>query len=152
MSTTFNGGARYYVSFIDEFSGFANLIPIAKKSDVAISLKQFLPWFERMFSCHIRKMRSDGGGEYVALGDYLQEKEIEQSFAPAYAREQNGIAERFNRAVIESARAMISQAGLPRFFWAEAAVHAADIRNRFFGPRGSNKSSLGATTWFQTSA
>lgn len=35
---------------------------------------------------------------------------------------------------MESARAMLDRAGLPRPFWAEAATHAADIRNRFFGP------------------
>ena len=141
MSTTSNGGARYYVSFIDEFSGFGRLIPIAKKSDVATSLKQFLPWFERKFSCQVRKMHSDGGGEYVALEQYLQERGIEQSFALAYAKEQNGVAERFNRTIVESARAMLSHAGLPRCFWAEAAVHATDTRNRFFGPRNSKKSS-----------
>lgn len=84
MSTNSNGVARYYVSFIGEFSGFAKLIPIAKKSDVAISVKRFLPWFERKFSCQIRKMHSDGwGGEYVALEEYLQERGVEQNFAPA---------------------------------------------------------------------
>ena len=66
---------------------------------------------------------------------------MEQTFAPAYAKEQNGIAEQFNRTIVESARAILSHAGLPRCFWAGAAVHATEIRNRFFGPQDSHKSS-----------
>ena len=36
---------------------------------------------------------------------------------------------------------MISHAKLPLSFWAEAVVHAADIRNRLLSPRNQHKAS-----------
>ena len=43
---------------------------------------------------------------------------------------------------MEIARAMLSQAEFPRTFWAEVAVHAADISNHFFCPRGGTVTSF----------
>lgn len=44
--------------------------------------------------------------------------------------EQNGVSERMNRTLLESARAMISHAGLSNIYWAEAVSTAAYLRNR----------------------
>ena len=44
--------------------------------------------------------------------------------------QQNGIAERKNRTLIETARCMMLQANLPPHFWAEAVQTANYIRNR----------------------
>src|SRR5579872_5680303 len=43
--------------------------------------------------------------------------------------EQNGVAERANRTLIESARTMMQHAKLPTEFWAEAVSHAATLAN-----------------------
>jgi hypothetical protein len=37
---------------------------------------------------------------------------------------ENGVAERFNRVILERVRAMLHASGLPHFLWAEAARHA----------------------------
>ncbi len=42
----------------------------------------------------------------------------------------NGVAERYNRTVIEKVRAMLHSSGLPRFLWAEAVRHAVWVLNR----------------------
>ena len=47
-----------------------------------------------------------------------------------YSPEQNGITERMNRTLVESARAMIAHAGLPNSYCTEAIATAAYIRNR----------------------
>ena len=47
-----------------------------------------------------------------------------------YSPEQNGVAERMNRTLVEYARAMIAHAGLSNSYWAEAIATAAYIRNR----------------------
>ena len=57
-------GSRYYVSFVDDFSGFIPLYTIARKSDLADSFKHFVVWLEQKTEC---KLQNDGGGEYVAL-------------------------------------------------------------------------------------
>lgn len=51
---------------------------------------------------------------------------------PSYAKNENGIAERANRTIVEIARATLDHAGLPRSLWAEAVTNAVDNRNRIF--------------------
>ena len=57
---------------------------------------------------------------------YLKSKRIFHEVSP----EQNGVAERMNRTLMESARSMLSHAGLSNKYWAEAVATAAYIRNR----------------------
>ena len=47
-----------------------------------------------------------------------------------HSPEQNGVAERVNRTLMESVRSMLSHAGLPDSYWAEAVATAAYVRNR----------------------
>ena len=48
----------------------------------------------------------------------------------AYCLQQNGVAERMNRALMERVRSMISYAGVPKCYWGEAVATAAYITNR----------------------
>lgn len=132
----------YYVPFVDEFSGYVTVHPIANKSDVLSTFKLFLSRFERKFPCTLHKFHSDQGGDFLALKSFLQESGIEQSFAPAYSPDQHGIVERLNRTIIDGTRSLLSQSGLSRKFWAEAVVQMANIRNRFFDPRLSDQTSF----------
>ena len=135
------GGAEYYVTFIDEYSGYITVFPISRKSDVLDKLRLFRPWFERKYDCKIKTLQCDGGGEYIGCDGYLREHGIERPENPSYCPEVNGMAERANRSLMESARAMLRHSGLPKPFWAEAVVAAADIRNRFLCPRNDSTTS-----------
>ena len=44
--------------------------------------------------------------------------------------QQNGVAERMNRTLVEAVRSMLSDAKLPKCFWAEALATAVYLRNR----------------------
>ena len=74
----------------------------------------------------IRKCRfcaaTYNGGEYRSnsFSKLCTEKGIVQQFTCPYTPEQNGVAERLNRTILESARSMIYHANLPLVFWAEA--------------------------------
>jgi len=57
-------------------------------------------------------------------------KGILHELTVAHSPEQNGVAERMNRTLVESARAMLSHAGLRNNLWAEAINTAAYLRNR----------------------
>ena len=62
--------------------------------------------------------------------EFLKHKGIRHECTVAYTPEQNGVAERLNRTLMESARSMMSFAGLPNSYWGEAVVAAAYIKNR----------------------
>lgn len=48
-----------------------------------------------------------------------------------YTPQQNGVAERANRTLVEMARCLMLQANLPQTLWAEAINTATYIRNRY---------------------
>ena len=75
----------------------------------------------------IRKLRTDNGGEYMSkdLQIYLTSKGIEHQLTVPHSPQQNGVAERLNRTLMESARAMLSHANLLKKLWAEAIATAA---------------------------
>jgi len=74
----------------------------------------------------IMKLKTDNGGEYMSK-DFqasLTSKGIEHQLT-VHSLQQNGVAERLNRTLMESARAMLSHSNLPNKFWAEAVATAA---------------------------
>lgn len=89
----------------------------------------------------LRAIRSDNSREFVnnTLRNYFKEKGILHQTTIAYTPEQNGIAERTNRTIIEAARTMLLDAELPKEFWAEAMSTAMYLRNRCVNKATGNK-------------
>ncbi|XP_073148775.1 retrovirus-related Pol polyprotein from transposon TNT 1-94 isoform X1 [Henckelia pumila] len=126
------GGARYFVSFIDDFSTRCWVYPIKKKSNVFEVFKVFKARVELDSDKKIKCLRTDNGGEYTSdeFDAFCQHEGIKRQFTTAYTPQQNGVAERMNRTLLDRTRAMLSNAGLPKSFWAEAVKTASYIINR----------------------
>ncbi|CAL2234204.1 unnamed protein product [Prunus armeniaca] len=80
----------------------------------------------------IKKLRSDRGGEYTST-EFLQfcdEIRLERQLTVAYSPQQNGVAERKNRTIVEMSKAMMNEKKLPYMFWGEAVNTAVYIQNR----------------------
>ncbi|KAH9734074.1 Integrase catalytic domain-containing protein [Citrus sinensis] len=126
------GGAKYMVTFIDDYSRRCWVYTIKKKSDVFPVFKEYKARVELESGKKIKCLRTDNGGEYTD-GEFLvfcKREGIQRQFTVAYTPQQNGVAERMNRTLIERIRAMLRTAGLPNSFWAEAAKTACYIVNR----------------------
>jgi hypothetical protein len=93
---------------------------------------EYITYIERKFDRKPKIIRVDGGGEFVndRMRKWCAEKGIELQTTAPYSPSQNGVAERFNRTLIELTRAMLFGRNLPTFLWAEAVRHAAYLRNR----------------------
>ena len=80
----------------------------------------------------LKKLRSDNGGEYKSenFQNYCKSEGILQEFTAAYSPNQNGVAERMNRTILEKARSMLSSSKLGLEFWGEAVMTAAYVANR----------------------
>lgn len=64
------------------------------------------------------------------MNELLRSSGIKRRLTTTYTPQQNGTAERKNRTLVEMARCMLIESGLPPCFWAEAISTANHIRNR----------------------
>ncbi len=78
-----------------------------------------------------RRLRTDNGAEYTSkqFKDYCKDSKIKQEFTVPETPQQNGVAERFNRTLVEMGRSLLIQAKLPKRYWVRALSTAAHIRN-----------------------
>ena len=76
-------------------------------------------------------MRSDNGGEFTStrFENYLKTEGIRHEKTIPKTSKQNGVAERFNRTIVEMSRSMLLDAKLPKKFWAECVSTAVYLRN-----------------------
>ena len=77
-------------------------------------------------------LRTDGGGEYMA-GDFqrwLKARGIHYEVTNANTPQENGVAERLNRTVLEMVRTMMFDSKLPKVHWTFAVKYAQEILNR----------------------
>ena len=132
MNTESFGGAKYFVTFIDDYSRCVSVYPIKYKSEVLTKFKEWELAVTNQADCHIKTLRTDNGGEYLSneFEDYLKKKGIRHETTVPHSPQQNGVAERMNRTLQEAALSMILHAGIAKSFWGEAISAAAYIRNR----------------------
>ena len=131
MATESIGKQKYFVTFIDDsfindFSRCCSVCFIRNKSEVFEKFKEFEALVTNDCNQRICVLWSDNDGEYVSeeFEAYLKLKGIRHELTVPHTPEQNGVAERMNRTLMESARCMISHAGLPDSYWAEAVATA----------------------------
>nr|GEZ57198.1 putative ribonuclease H-like domain-containing protein [Tanacetum cinerariifolium] len=62
--------------------------------------------------------------------EFCASKGIKREYSNAKTPQQNGVAERKNRTLIEAARTMLADSFLPNTFWAEAVSTACYVLNR----------------------
>lgn len=105
---------------------------IANKSDVLKVFQEYKTFAEKLTGMKIKNLQSDNGTEYInkKFDDFSRKEGIKRRLTVPCTPQQNGIAERKSRTLIEMARCMMHHAGRPPGFWAEAINTANFIRNR----------------------
>ena len=115
------GGARYFVSFIDDQSIKVWAFAIKTKDHVANVFQARHAAFERETRRKLKTIRSDNGGEYRGPFEaYYKPQGICMEKTMLKSPQQNGIAEHMNRSLLERVRSMLSHSHLPKSFWGEA--------------------------------
>ncbi|MCI08879.1 copia-type polyprotein, partial [Trifolium medium] len=76
--------------------------------------------------------RTDRGGEFNSLDfkKYCEDNGIKRQLTAAYTPQQNGIAERKNRTMMDMVRSMLSGKEIHKIFWPEAVNWAIYVLNR----------------------
>jgi hypothetical protein len=108
-----------------------------ERSELHTVFRQFKVHRELESGRKIKVVRCDNGPEYIRLGNDMDAHGIKFEYTTVYTLEQNGVSERLNRTLVQLARAMILDAGLPTWMWGYALEAACHIRNRIpIGPKG----------------
>ncbi|GJV18242.1 putative ribonuclease H-like domain-containing protein, partial [Tanacetum coccineum] len=113
---------KYCLVVTDDYSRFSWVFFLATKDETCEILKNFINEIENLVDKKVKIIRSDNGTEFKnkVMDDFCREKGIKREYSVARTPQQNGVAERMNRTLIEDARTMLADFKLPTTFWAEA--------------------------------
>ncbi|GJX12089.1 putative ribonuclease H-like domain-containing protein [Tanacetum coccineum] len=127
--------------FTDDFSRFSWVFFLATKDETSGILKTFITEIENQLDHKVKVIRCDNGTEFKnsVMNQFCKMKGIKREFSVARTPQQNGVAERRNRTLIEAARTMLVDSKLPTTFWAEAVNTACYVLNRVLVIKPHNK-------------
>lgn len=116
MSRESIGGARYFITFVDDYSRKMFVYFLKHKSEAPEVFTKFKALVENETGCKIKILRTDNGREYVnrKFKQILNDSGIKHQTTVPYNPQQNGLAERANRTIVERARSMLIDAGLSK--------------------------------------
>jgi histone deacetylase 1/2 len=129
-----SGGYKYYVSFVDDYSRFCWIYLLKHKSNVEQVFYAFQAHVECLLNTKIKALQSDWGGEYHKLHRYFQRTGISHRVSCPHTSQQNGIAERKHRHLVETGLALLAHSSLPLRYWDEAFLTACYLINRMPTP------------------
>jgi len=126
------GGAKYFVTFVDDFSRYTEVAMLKSCSKVLNAFQNYKHRVEKKTGHCIKKLRTDNAQEYKSkeFTDFLQQEGIGRQLSIKYTPQQNGVAERINQTLVKMSRCLLLQASLSKSLWAEITNAAAFIRNR----------------------
>ncbi|GKC45561.1 putative ribonuclease H-like domain-containing protein [Tanacetum coccineum] len=132
---------RYCLVVTDDFSRFSWVFFLATKDETSEILCNLIIGLEKQLNHNVKIIRCDNGTEFKnhAMNELCAKKGIKREFSVARTPQQNGVAERKNRTLIEAARTMLADSLLPIPFWAEAVNTACYVLNRVLVTKPQNK-------------
>ena len=133
---------KYFVTFIDDFTHFTWVYFLQSKSEVFSVFKVFLALIETQFSTKIKILRFDSGGEYMSneFQFFLRSYGIISQRSCPFTPQQNGVAERKNRLLLDVVRTLLIKSCVPSHFWCEALSTVVYLINRLPSPTLNNDS------------
>ena len=134
-------GQKYFITFIDDYSRYMYVYLLHNEYEALDAFKIFKAEVENQCGKQIHIVRSDRGGEYYGrytengqapgpFTKFLQEHGIVAQHTMPGSRDQNGVAERRNRTLVDMVRSMLSNSNLPQFLWTDALKTSVYILNR----------------------
>ncbi|GJV09749.1 retrotransposon protein, putative, ty1-copia subclass [Tanacetum coccineum] len=126
------GGKRYFLSIIDDYSRRVWVYILRFKHEAFGKFKEWKQLVENQTGRTVKKLRTDNGLEFCnrEFEQLCIESGIARHLTVAGTPQQNGVAERMNRTLMDKVRCLLIQSGLPKTFWAEATCTAAYLINR----------------------
>ena len=129
-------GFRYFVTFVDDYSRTNWLYLMKNHSELFSHFRVFCAEIHTQFHVYVQNLRSDNAKEYVSehFQSFILQHGILHQTSCVDTLAQNGVAERKNRHLLETARALLFQMHVPKHLWADAVFTACFFINRMPSP------------------
>ncbi|GJR39014.1 putative ribonuclease H-like domain-containing protein [Tanacetum coccineum] len=131
----------YFLVVTDDYSRFSWIFFLATKDETSGILKSFITGVESLIDQRVKVIRCGNGTEFKnkEMNQFFERKCIKREFNVARTPQQNRVAERKNRTLIEAARIMLADSKLPTTFWAEVINTACYVQNKVLVIKPHNK-------------
>ncbi|GJZ42293.1 retrovirus-related pol polyprotein from transposon TNT 1-94 [Tanacetum coccineum] len=125
-------GCRYFLSIVDDYSRRVWVHFLRYKNEAFSKFKECKLLVENQIGRKLKKLRTDNGLEFCnqEFNNLCKDRRIARHLTLAGTPQQNGLAERINRTLLNKVRCLLIQSGLPDSFWAEATVTTTYLINR----------------------
>ena len=122
-------GSRWFVTFIDDYTRVSWIYLLKNKSDVSHIFPVFCTMVQNQFGAKIKKIHSDNACDYFnqILSQWFQKEGIIHESSSITTPQQNGVAERKNRHLLEFTRALLFQQNVPKSYRGEAVLKSAYV-------------------------
>ena len=132
IDSKFLSVAEYFLTFIGDKTQYVWVYVIRHKREV---FNKFCEWkllVEVSLGKEVKALRIDNGGKFTSneFEEYLRKDGVKHKLKIQKCPQQNGIAERTNRTLVEMVKLMVADSKLPKAFWAEALATTIYLRNR----------------------
>ena len=126
------GRCHYFISFTDDWSRKVWVYFLKTKDEAFDKFVEWKTMVEVQAERKLKKLRTDNGLEFCnqRFDKLCKEEGVVRHKNCAYTPQQNGVAERLNRSILNKVRSMLSESGLGQKFWAEAVSTAVYQINR----------------------
>ncbi|CAA7024021.1 unnamed protein product [Microthlaspi erraticum] len=123
---------QYFISFTDDYSRKVWVSFLRFKDEAFRSFVEWKKMVETQSGRNIKKLRTANGLKFCKnqFNDFCKQEGMVRHKTCAYTPQQNGVAERLNRTIMNKVRSILSESGLSQKFWAEAVSTAVYLINR----------------------
>jgi hypothetical protein len=125
-------GNQYFILLVDDVSQFMWVKMLQSKDQATDAIKQYQATTKVEIGRRLRAFCSDRGREFTSaeFAEHCAEHGVRRQLTTPYTPQQNGVVERRNQTVVDTARSMMKAKGLLCMFWAKAVATTVYVLNR----------------------
>ncbi|GJW57094.1 retrovirus-related pol polyprotein from transposon TNT 1-94 [Tanacetum coccineum] len=114
-------GKKYILVIVDDYSRYTWVYFLHSKDKTPEIINKFIAQAQLNYKAKVCKIRTDNGTKFknATLKAHYEKLGIKQQFSTARTPQQNGVVERRNRTLVETAKTMLIFSRLPEFLWVE---------------------------------
>ena len=125
-------GGKYYMVFVDDYTRASWTYILKSRKEVLSRVQHFLLEVITQYETMVKVLRTDNALEFTqkAIEELCLAHGIVHQTTCPYTSQQNGVAERKHRHLLDMVRTLLLAMRVPQYLWCEAVLTATYLVNR----------------------